>query len=154
MGSNANNARQKWERAFQNYIDLNLRLQQAQEPRDCEAIGTAIAVQQDKLMVLRARHLPAILQKLYIVFGDTVLDGRDRESKEKRLLMQDLEELIEEAVALFAMIRKQQPVRTLGLRPSFAPSRLTDSNRHRNLVSVAAGYGARRDHLSIGQLTE
>jgi hypothetical protein len=105
MGSNANNARQKWERAFQNYIDLNLRLQQAQEPRDCEAIGTAIAVQQDKLMVLRARHLPAILQKLYIVFGDTVLDGRDRESKENLLLLQDLEELIDEAVALFAMIR-------------------------------------------------
>jgi hypothetical protein len=121
MASNAD-ARQKWERAFQNYIDLNLRLEQADDPRDCEAIGTAIAIQQDKLMVLRAPHLPAILQKLYIMFGETELHGRDRESKEKRLLIQDLEELIDAAIQIVVMTPEQQPVRTLGLWPSPPPN--------------------------------
>jgi hypothetical protein len=122
MASKAPNARQKWERAFQNYIDLNLRLEQAQDPRDCAAIGDAIAVQQDKLMVLRAPHLPAILQKLYILFGETELHGRDRESKEKRLLIEDLEELIDGAAELFTMGPEQQPVRTIGLWPSPPPN--------------------------------
>jgi hypothetical protein len=122
MGSNATDARQKWERTFQNYIDLNLRLEQAQDPRDCEAIGTAIAVQQDKLMVLRAPNLPAILQKPYILFGETELHGGDRESKEKRLLIQDLEELMDGASELFTMSPEQQPVRTIGLWPSPPPN--------------------------------
>jgi hypothetical protein len=122
MASNAANARHKWERAFRNYVDLNLRLEEAQDPCDCEAIGTAIAVQQDKLMVLRAPHLPAILQKLYILFGETELHGRDRESKEKRLLIQDLEELIGGAAELFTMGPDQQPIRTLGLWLSSMPN--------------------------------
>src|SRR4051812_45823017 len=121
MASNATDARQKWDRAFQNYIDLNLRLEQADDPRDCEAIGNAIAVQQDKLMVLPAPHLPAILQKLYILFGEAKLHGRDRESKEKRLLIQDLEKLIDGAAGLFTMSPEQQPVRTIGLWPSPPP---------------------------------
>jgi hypothetical protein len=121
MASNAD-ARQEWERAFQNYVDLNLRLEQADDLRDCEAIGTAIAIQQDKLMVLRAPHLPAILQKLYIMFGETELHGRDRESKEKRLLIQDLEELIDAATQIVVMTPEQQPVRALGLWPSPPPN--------------------------------
>jgi hypothetical protein len=120
MASNAE-VRKKWERAFQNYIDLNLRLEQANDPRDCEAIGDAIAIQQDKLMVLRAPHLPAVLQKLYILFGETELHGRDRESKEKRVLIQDLEELIDDAAQLFTMSPERQPVRTIGLWPSTPP---------------------------------
>jgi hypothetical protein len=120
MASNAE-VRKKWERAFQNYIDLNLRLEQANDPRDCEAIGDAIAIQQDKLMVLRAPHLPAVLQKLYILFGETELHGRDRESKEKRVLIQDLEELIDDAAQLFTMSPEHQPVRTIGLWPSTPP---------------------------------
>jgi hypothetical protein len=121
MASNVD-ARQEWERAFQNYVDLNLRLEQADDLRDCEAIGTAIAIQQDKLMVLRAPHLPAILQKLCIMFGETELHGRDRESKEKRLLIQDLEELIDAATQIVVMTPEQQPVRALGLWPSPPPN--------------------------------
>jgi hypothetical protein len=50
MGSNATDARQKCERAFHNTLTST---------RDCEAIGDAIAIQQDQLLVLRAPHLPA-----------------------------------------------------------------------------------------------
>ena len=127
MASNATNARRRqWERAFNKYIDLNLSLEQAQEPQAIEKLGQALAAQQDELMELRAPSLTAVLQKLYILWGETDLHGLDRNSEEKRVILEDLEELIERIGRTLGATAEQQPVRTLGLWPSLASPLITD----------------------------
>jgi hypothetical protein len=121
MASNAD-TRRTWERALNKYVDLNLRLEQAQEPEAIEKIGKALAKHQDELMELNAPTLTAVLQKLYILWGETDLHGLDRESEEKRLILEDLEELIVQSAHLLGATPVQQPVRTLGLWPSPPPT--------------------------------
>ena len=121
MATKATNARRRtWERAFNKYVDLNLRLEQAQEPQAIEKLGKALAKQQDELMELNAPTLTAVLQKLYILWGETDIHGLDRESEEKRVILEDLEELIAGTALLLGATPEQQPVRTLGLWPTLA----------------------------------
>jgi hypothetical protein len=119
MPAKANKTRRaQWERAFHTYVDLNLRLEAAQEPQAIEKLGQALAKQQDELMELRAPTLTAVLQKLYILWGETDLHGLDSDSEEKRVILEDIEELITETAHLLGAAPEQQPVRTLGLWPS------------------------------------
>jgi hypothetical protein len=121
MASKATNARRRtWERAFNKYVDLNLSLEQAQKPEAIEKLGEALAKQQDELMELNAPTLTAVLQKLYILWGETDLHGLDRESEEKRVILEDLEELIADTAYLLGATPEQHPVRTLGLWPTLA----------------------------------
>ena len=95
MATKATNARSKsWERAFSKYIELTHSLNQAQDPQDAENIQKNLAKQQDVLMDLRAPSLAAVLQKLYVLWGETDLHGLDQDSEEKRLLLEDFEELL------------------------------------------------------------
>ena len=122
MAKNATNARRRtWERAFNKYVDLNLRLEQAQEPQAIQKLGDALAKQQDRLMELNAPTLTAVLQKLYVLWGETDLHGLDRDSEEKRVILEDLEDLIVQAAQLLGATPEQQPVRTLGLWPTLVP---------------------------------
>ena len=122
MATNATNARRRtWERAFNKYVELNLRREQAQEPQAIEKLGHALAKQQDELMELNAPTLTAVLQKLYILWGETDLHGLDRESEEKRVILEDLEELIVQSAHLLGASPEQQPVRTSSLWPMLAP---------------------------------
>lgn len=109
--------RVQWERAFDTYVDLNLRLQATQDRNEVETLGRALAKHADELMSMRAPHLTGLLQKLYVMWGDTDLHGLDRDSEEKRLILEDLEALIDQAAELFVMKPEQRPVRTLGLWP-------------------------------------
>lgn len=111
-------ARARWEQAHHQYIELNVRLQATEDFDEVEGLGRALAKQADQLMSMRAPHLPGILQKLYVLWGDTDLHGLDSDSEEKRLILEDLETLIDQAAELLIMNPDQQPVRTLGLWPS------------------------------------
>jgi hypothetical protein len=111
----------RWEQAYNRYIELNLRLQATENFDEVEALGRALAKQADELMELRSPHLTGILQKLYIMWGETELHSLDRDSEEKRLLLEDLEALIDKTAELIVMHPDQQPVRTLGLWPSVPP---------------------------------
>ena len=113
--------RAQWEQAYNRYIELNLRLQATENFDEVEALGRALAKQADELMELRAPHLTGVLQKLYLIWGETDLHGLDRDSEEKRLLLEDLEELIDKTSELVVMHPDHQPVRTLGLWPSVPP---------------------------------
>jgi hypothetical protein len=110
--------RTRWERAMNSYIELNIRLQATDDSDEVETLGHALAKQADELMELRAPNLTGILQKLYVLWAETDLHGLDRESEEKRLLIEDLEALIDDIAFLLGASAEQQPVRTLGLWPS------------------------------------
>jgi hypothetical protein len=114
--------RARWEQAHNEYIELNVRLQATEDFDAVEALGRALAKQADQLMSMRAPHLPAILQKLYVLWGEADLHGLDSDSEEKRLILEDLETLIGQAAELVVMSPDQQPVRTLGLWPSPPPT--------------------------------
>lgn len=122
MPTNATTAQARnWERAFNKYVDLNLRLQGTEDLHKVETLGRALAKQADELMQLRAPNFTAVLQKLYILWGETELHGLDPYSEEKRMLLEDFEKLIDRAAELVVMHPDQQPVRTLGLWPSSPP---------------------------------
>jgi hypothetical protein len=115
-------ARAQWEQAFNRYLELNLCLQATDNFDEVESLGRALAAQADELMSMRAPHLPGVLQKLFLLWGDADLHGLDSDSEEKRLILEDLETLIDQAASLIAMRPDQQPVRTLGLCPSQPPT--------------------------------
>jgi hypothetical protein len=103
------------------YIELNIRLQATNDLGEIDALGRALAKQADELMELRAPNLTGILQKLYVMWGETDLHGLDRDSEERRLILEDLERLIDDTTKLLGADPEQQPVRTLGLWPSPLP---------------------------------
>lgn len=87
-----------WKAAFENYRELNLSLNQA--PADkADAIELAIVKQEELLLSLEAPSLAAVLQKLEILF-ETDLDKPDRDGAEKRLVVDDLCRLHDEAELL------------------------------------------------------
>lgn len=123
MATNATTARvRKWERAIKKYLDLELSFQTTHDFDQVERLGQAVAKQADELMSMRAPHLTGVLQKLYILWGEADLHGLDPASEEKRLILEDLERLIDDTAQLIVMHPDQQPVQTPGMWPSPAPS--------------------------------
>lgn len=87
-----------WKAEYQKYRELNLSLNQA--PREkADAIERAIAEQEDLLLELEAPSIAAVLQKLEILF-ETDLEKPDRDGAEKRLIIDDLARLHDEAEML------------------------------------------------------
>jgi len=81
-----------WKTAFEKYLSLNQRLIEAQA-HERDALERAVAAQQDALLDLPAPSLRAIVHKLEIIFeGD--LEKPDQDGEEKRLVLEDLGDLI------------------------------------------------------------
>ena len=99
MATEALNASARmWKAAIEKYRSLNLSLNQAPAEK-AVAIELAIAKQEELLLGLEAPSLAAILQKLEILF-ETDLDKPDRDGAEKRLIIDDLCRLHDEAALL------------------------------------------------------
>jgi hypothetical protein len=91
-------ATKTWKAEIEKYRSLNLSLNQA--PADkAEAIELAIVKQEELLLGLEAPSLAAVLQKLEILF-ETDLDKPDRDGADKRLIIDDLCRLHDEAELL------------------------------------------------------
>lgn len=87
-----------WKAAIEKYRELNLSANQAQAEK-ADAIELEIAKQEELLLELEAPSLAAVLQKLEILF-ETDLDKPDRDGDEKRLIIDDLCRLYDEAELL------------------------------------------------------
>lgn len=87
-----------WKAEHQKYRELNVSLNQA-PPEKADAIELAIAEQEELLLGLEAPSIAAVLQKLEILF-ETDLDKPDRDGAEKRLIIDDLARLHDEAELL------------------------------------------------------
>jgi len=91
-------ATRAWKAATEKYRALNLSLNQAPAGK-ADAIERAIAEQEDLLLGLEAPSIAAVLQKLEILF-EADLDKPDRDGAEKRLVIDDLARLHDEAELL------------------------------------------------------
>lgn len=99
MASEALNASTAaWKAEYQKYRELTLSMNQAPAGK-ADAIERAIAEQEDLLLGLEAPSIAAVLQKLEILF-ETDLDKPDRDGAEKRLIIDDLARLHDEAELL------------------------------------------------------
>lgn len=82
-----------WETAIHNIAALNQRLELAQ-PHEVDQIEREIVAIQEDLLDTPARHLTAVAAKLNMLW-DGHIHGLDRESEERRLILEDLEGLIQ-----------------------------------------------------------
>ena len=81
----------KWNTALSKYIELNDKLALAQGP-EAEALERSVAAQQDELLDLSSPTLAAVRIKLEVLW-EVELDGFDQASEEKRLIVEDLQDL-------------------------------------------------------------
>jgi hypothetical protein len=99
MAPNATTARhQEWKRSFTRLTELNQKLDQCQ-PNEREALERAIADQEDDLLDTPAPSFGALLTKLELLF-DGQLEGFDAEAEHRRLVIEDLSDLIAETRVL------------------------------------------------------
>jgi hypothetical protein len=95
MAIDATTARhQEWKCALNKLIDLNQKLDQCQ-PKDREALERAIAEQEDDVLDTPAPSFSALLIKLELLF-EGQLEGLDSEAEHRRLVIEDLSDLIDE----------------------------------------------------------
>ena len=87
-----------WKAAIEKHRELNLSLNQAPAEK-VDAVERAVAAQEDLLLRLEAPSIAAVLQKLEILF-EADLDKPDRDGAEKRLIIDDLARLHDEAELL------------------------------------------------------
>ena len=83
--------RARWNSAFATYTELNQKLVLAQGP-DAEAIEQLLCAQQDELLDLTSPTLAAVRIKLELMW-EAELHGLDQSSEEKRLIIEDLQDL-------------------------------------------------------------
>lgn len=93
MAMTTDTRRAAWDNTYNEYLKLNQRLEQAQ-PHERRALERALADAQDDLLDTPAPTLEAVRAKLYALF-DGELHGLDQASEERRLLIEDLETLIQ-----------------------------------------------------------
>ena len=95
MATNATTARRElWERALNNLTELNQKLDQC-APHERDALERAIADQEEDVLDTPAPSFSALLTKLELLFKGH-LDGLHAEAEHRRLVVEDLSELIEE----------------------------------------------------------
>lgn len=83
-----------WETAFNKLTELNQQLDDCPaEQRD--ALERAIADQEDDVLDTPAPSFSALLAKLELLF-EGQLEGKDAEAEHRRLVIEDLSDLIEE----------------------------------------------------------
>jgi hypothetical protein len=94
MADNATNTQASaWNTTFANYTQLTQRLDHAQR-QERDQVEREICALQDELLDSPAPTLTAVLQKLEILFEGQI-HGLDQGSEERRLVLEDLEGLIQ-----------------------------------------------------------
>lgn len=83
-----------WETAIQQLAVLDLRLEDAASHEEADAARRELGALQDKLLDTPAPHLTAVRQKLEMLW-EARLSDLDRDSEERRLILEDLEDLIQ-----------------------------------------------------------
>ena len=86
--------RENWKRLIENLQDLNGRLIVA-PAKESDALERAIAAQEEDLLDTPAPSFSAVATKLELLWC-CHLDGLDAESEAKRLVLEDLSDLIAE----------------------------------------------------------
>ena len=95
MAVDATNARREnWKRLFQELQNLNQRLIEA-PAKDRDALERAIAAQEEDLLDTPAPSFGAVMTKLELLWTDQLI-GLDPEAEARRLLLEDLGDLIAE----------------------------------------------------------
>lgn len=87
--------RENWKRLIEEYQNLNQRLIEA-PAKDRDALERAIAAQEEELLDTPAPSFGAVITKLELLWSEQ-MDGLDVESEAKRLVIEDLGDLIGEA---------------------------------------------------------
>src|SRR5262245_6138374 len=82
-----------WNTLHAHYVNLIQQLEQAQ-PHDRDALERSIAAAQDELLDTPAPTFTAVCQKLEMIWEGEML-GLDQASEERRLVLEDLESLIQ-----------------------------------------------------------
>jgi hypothetical protein len=83
-----------WNISFNKLIDLNQKLDRCR-PQDREALERAIAEQEDDVLDTPSPSLSALSFKLELLF-EGQLEGVDSEAEHRRLVIEDLHDLIPE----------------------------------------------------------
>ena len=95
MAVDATNARREnWKRLIQEYSNLNQRLIEG-SAKDRDGLERAIAAQEEDLLDTPAPSFDAVITKLELLWCEQ-MDGLDVESEAKRLILEDLGDLIAE----------------------------------------------------------
>jgi hypothetical protein len=95
MAVDATNARRaNWKRLFQTYLNLNQQLDQCQQA-ERDALERAVVAQEEDLLDTPAPSFSAVVTKLELMWSAD-LHGLDPESEAKRLVLEDLGDLITE----------------------------------------------------------
>lgn len=95
MAETTHNARARaWKISIQKLNKLNLKLNQCQ-PQERDALERAIADQEEDVLDTPAPSFSALLTKLELLF-EGQLEGLDAEAEHRRLVIEDLSDLIEE----------------------------------------------------------
>lgn len=93
MATKPLNARARtWATAFNKYVSLNQRLIQA-PAKDRDGLERAIVAQEEELLDTPAPSFGAVITKLELLW-EQQLDGTDTEAKARRLVLEDLADLI------------------------------------------------------------
>lgn len=96
MATNATTARrEEWERAFKKLTDLNEKLAHSQ-PNERDLLERAVAEQEEDVLDTSAPSLAALLVKLELLFNGQ-LEGLHPDAEYRRLVIEDLSELIDES---------------------------------------------------------
>lgn len=101
MAENDNNQRRAdWERAITTYQNLSQQLDEA-IAEDSDALECAIVDAEEDVLDTPAPSFSAVIKKLYLLW-DGRLIGLDPETEAKRLILEDLDTLVAESIALLA----------------------------------------------------
>lgn len=103
MATKAFTARARaWNTAFEKIQNLNQRLIEERNPHQREALERAAAAQEEQLLELPAPHFTAVIRKLELLW-ECQLEGLDSEAEAKRLVLEDLGDLILEQCQLLGV---------------------------------------------------
>lgn len=90
-----------WNTAFEKYQSLNQRLIQARD-HERDALERAVAAEEEQLLELPSPHFAAVIRKLELLW-ECQLEGLDSEAEAKRLVLEDLADLILEQSQLLGV---------------------------------------------------
>lgn len=97
MAVDASTARRaSWERAIKNLATLNQQLDEAQPAEQRDVLERAIAAQEEDLLDTPSPSFTAVITKLELLWSEQLI-GLDPETEAKRLILEDLSDLIAES---------------------------------------------------------
>jgi hypothetical protein len=102
MADKAHNARlSAWNTQSANILNVNMRLMEA-PAHERDALERAVAAEEEQLLELPAPHFTAVIRKLELLW-ECQLEGLDSEAEAKRLVLEDLGDLILEQSQLLGL---------------------------------------------------